>query len=390
MSARTAPPMGIVIALATLMPLGMHLMVPAFPIIARDLTASDHAVQLSLTVYVAGIALAQLVYGPLSDRFGRLPPLRVGLAAQIVGSLIAAAAPDVGVLLAGRAIQGVGACAGLVLGRAMLRDTYSAEKSAPLFAYIATALGTAAAVSPILGAVLTSWIDWRASLVLTAVAGLGMIMLTFLLRETHGGKAELTGPAGMLRDLVHLLRLRQFSGSMIGFAFPGVAFFAFLAVAPGLSHDRLHMSPQAYGLYYSAIPVGYMMGSFAAGRILPRLGAVRVARWALGGNLFIAFAGLAGILIQGITPFWLFVPMAALNIVGAFAIPALMARAIGADPKLIGSAAGLLGFCQMSLAGVGTQLIGALGGQAEAVAAIGAFCMTVSLVGGLWGLRDAR
>lgn len=389
MSAK-APPTWAIIALATLMPLGMHIIVPVFPQVAADLGASGAQVQLSLTVYVISIALGQLLYGPISDRFGRLRPLRAGLVAQFVGSIIAVLATDVWLLIAGRVIQGVGSCAGLVLGRAMIRDTSSAEKSAPVFAYISTALGTAAAVSPVLGAFLSSWGGWRWSLGFTALVGALLFLLTFRLRETHGGRADLAGPLTMLRDLVHLLRLPQFAGSMVGFSFPGMAFFAFLAVAPSLGQDRLRLSVETYSYYYSSIPLAYMAGSFLAGRLLPRIGSTRAARWSLVTSTGLAIASVLLYQAGGLTAWWLFAPMTVLNICQAFAVPALMTRAISADPKLIGSAAGLLGFCQMSLAAVGTQLISVVGGEPPSLAAITLVCTTLAMAGGLWGLRERR
>ena len=145
------PSIPVLVALTAVMPLGMHMLLPGLSAIARDFAVSVPTVQWSVTLFMVAVALAQLVYGPVSDRFGRRRPLLVGLVIFLLGSLACAAATSSPLLLAGRVIQGIGACSGMVLGRAMVRDVYPANRAAVTLGYVSTALVIFSALAPMLG-----------------------------------------------------------------------------------------------------------------------------------------------------------------------------------------------------------------------------------------------
>src|SRR5437764_13722858 len=160
------------------------MIVPALPLLVAVFDDSAARVQLVLSLYLAGIAAGQLVYGPLSDRFGRRPVLIVGLAIFLFGTVLCGAAPNLDLLILGRVFEGLGACAGIVLARARIRDVYEREAAARGLALVMMAMTLAPAISPAFGAYLSEWIDWRAIFLL--LCGLGTIIFV----ATLAGLAE--------------------------------------------------------------------------------------------------------------------------------------------------------------------------------------------------------
>src|ERR1700722_20383426 len=162
------------------------MVVPPLPLLARVFDRGPAEVQLVLTLYFLGIAGGQLIYGPVSDRFGRRPVLIAGLLLFLGGTALCGFAPSLPVLIAGRVAQAVGACAGLVLGRAIIRDVYDRDASARGIALVMMAMTLAPAVSPAIGAYVSQWFGWRAMFALHAVFGVMVLGWTFArLAETH-------------------------------------------------------------------------------------------------------------------------------------------------------------------------------------------------------------
>ena len=151
--------------------MAMHMVIPALPAIAADLHESPGVIQMTVTLYLLGLAAGQLIYGPLSDRFGRRPVLLGGLALYLLASVVAATAAGTGALLTARVFQALGGCSGLVLGRAMMRDGSSSEKAAGSLAILHTAMSVGPALAPAIGGFVALWGGWRAPFALLAVVG---------------------------------------------------------------------------------------------------------------------------------------------------------------------------------------------------------------------------
>jgi MFS transporter, DHA1 family, multidrug resistance protein len=180
-------PLLILLALVTaIAPAALHMLVPALPLLAVVFDAAPGAVQLVLTLFLAGIAAGQLVYGPVSDRFGRRPVLIAGLALFLAGTVLCGFAWSLPVLILGRMLQALGGCAGMVLGRAIVRDVYDRERSSSALATIMMVMSLAPSLSPAIGAYLAEWGGWRADFALLGIVGATVLILTAAkLKETR-------------------------------------------------------------------------------------------------------------------------------------------------------------------------------------------------------------
>ena len=341
--------------------MSMHILLPSMPGMQRIFATEFATVQLTLTLYLVGFAVAQLAYGPLSDRFGRRPVLLAGLALYLAGSLICLLAPAIEVLIAGRVVQAVGGCSGLVLGRAIVRDVYGRERAASMLAYVTMAMVVAPMLSPTIGGYLEVWFGWWAIFAFLFAAGiLVMIATALFLPETRGTASEMTGPLEMARSFGHLLRLRAFLGYAFHLAFATGVWMSFVGAAPYVTIELLGRSPNEYGLYFIGVSAMYAAGNFTAGRISQRVGSDRMITI----GVWVAIAGtaiLGGVVAMGaLTPFNLFWPVAVVSFGQGLSIPNAMAGAVSVDPRRIGAASGLTGFLQMATAAGCSYLVGAL------------------------------
>jgi multidrug resistance protein len=165
------PPYVILVAISAVGPLALNIFVPSMPGLQREFGVSYGVVQLTLTLYIIGMALCQLVYGPLSDRFGRRPVLLAGMALFVVASVWAVLATSMGMLIAARLLQAIGGASGLVLSRAIVRDLYDRDRSASVLGYITMAFVVAPMLAPTVGGLLDQFAGWRAIFVLLALVG---------------------------------------------------------------------------------------------------------------------------------------------------------------------------------------------------------------------------
>lgn len=339
-------------ALVAFGPISTDLYLPSLPALTRAFGAEATTVQLTLSVFLAGFAASQLVYGPLSDRFGRRPVLLAGVALYLAASIGCALAPSIEALIVGRFFQALGACCGPVLGRAVVRDLYGREQAARMLAYIATAMALAPAIGPILGGYLTVWLGWRSNFWL--LAGFGALVLAsaaLLLGETNRHRDPLaTRPARLAANYLSLVRHRGYVGYALIVASVYSGIFAFISGSPHLFIDALGLSPDRYGMCFAAVVIGYMAGTFGAGRLTLRLGIDRMiaigAVLALAGGLAMALFAVAGWLSVAtvVAPFSLF--MAGAGVI----LPNALAGGVGPFPTMAGAASALMGFVQMAVA----------------------------------------
>lgn len=342
-------------------PFSMQIFLPALPSIQADFAVSAATAQLAFSLSALAMAVATLIYGPLSDRLGRRPALLSGLVIFLAGSLICAFANSIGLLIFGRVVQAAGGCAGMVLGRAIVRDLYDREKSASAIAYITMAMVVAPMLAPAIGGVLTDLFDWSAVFLLGGALGvLVLIAVRGHLPETLVPHGRPTTFGAMLGDFATLVRLPAF----LGFAFQGgfsmAVFFSFLAAAPYVMIIVLERPPSEYGLMFIVVSAAFMAGNFTTARLSRRVG---IDRMVLGGSTGTLFGACMLVLLVPavyVTPWALFLPMMLIAFTQGLSMPNSLAAVISLRPDLAGAASGLAGFLQMGTAALVAQLIGSI------------------------------
>ena len=364
-------------AMVALGPLSTDLYLPSLPALRHAFGADIGEVQLTLSVFLVGLAGGQLVYGPLSDRLGRRPILLAGVAIYVVASVACVAAPGIGSLIAARFVQAAGACAGPVVCRAIVRDVHGREGAARILSYMGAAMALAPALGPVLGGLVEASLGWRANFAVLAVYGVAGLALTYMvLPETvpDAGPAGTT-LEGLARGYLSLLRERSYMGYVFCSALAYGGIFSFISGSSFVFVEIVGLSPPVYGLCFGAIVLGYMAGTLAGGRMTRRLGVEWMVR---NGGLVSAAGGLA--LLLSVLAFGASVPGILLPTVFYMAgtglvLPNAMAGAIGPFPLLAGTAAALLGFIQMGAAALIGAAIGHLAdGTARPMAAAIALC----------------
>jgi MFS transporter, DHA1 family, multidrug resistance protein len=354
------PPLSMIAAATAIGFASLHMVVPALPLLATAFERPAAQVQLVLTLYFLGIAAGQLLYGPVSDRFGRRPVLIGGLLLFMGGTVLCGLAPSLRLLIAGRVAQALGACAGLVLGRAIIRDVYDREGSARGIALVMMAMSLAPAVSPAIGAYVTEWFGWRAMFVL--LGGFGAIVLGWTalrLAETLPQKVPLN-IGGVGRSYGMLVRSPAFVCFALCTAFTSASWFTFIATAPYLMSETLHQPPSAYGLMILLPMAAYIVGNAAAARFARWAGTSAMVIWGVGISLLSGVSMLLWCVWPGLSPWTLFVPMAASSIGNGLSQPTAMASGLSVYPRVAGTASGFIGFLQMAISALGTLAVGLL------------------------------
>ena len=384
---RPEPSLALLALVTAIAPASLHMLVPALPGLAVVFDAPAAVVQLTLTLFLAGIAAGQLVYGPVSDRFGRRPVLIAGLALFLVGTVLCGLAWSLPLLIVGRVIQACGGCAGMVLGRAIVSDAFGRERSAPALAMIAMAMSLAPSLSPAVGAYLAEWVGWRADFALLGTVGALALALTVTkLEETHAAPASFN-IAGMTGSFVLLLRPPAFLGFVFATAFTSSSWFTFLASAPYLLAEVLHEPPGTYGLMILLPMAAYIIGNTGVARLSVSLGSTRLYVFGLALSLASGLMLAAWCFVE-LTPWALFVPMAISSIGNGLSQPPGMAAALSVYPRVAGAASGLLGFLQMTTAAIGTLLIGLLPQHSvSSMVAVVSGSLALALFFGLLALR---
>jgi DHA1 family bicyclomycin/chloramphenicol resistance-like MFS transporter len=348
-------PFAVVVAVTACGTLGMHLVIPALPATAKAFGVSARAVQLTITLYLIGLATGQLLYGPISDRFGRRPALIAGLALFTLAGAITALATDAATLIAARILQSLGGCAGLVLGRAIVRDSAAPDRAAAQLALLTLVMSMAPAIAPAIGGFATAALGWRACFALLAIVGAIVTPLAVLfMPETLAG----TGARrSLLVPSLRLLRSPAFCGFAIGGACTTTAFYAFMSASPFILINLLHQTPQQVGLYYLVLMLGVALGGFLANRLAGRMRLGHVLRLANG----LAIAGATGFMLTSLSGRLSVSPVigtVALFMVGAgLASPFAITGAVSVNPQAIGAASGLYGFVQMSYGALCTVIV---------------------------------
>lgn len=364
--------------------LAMHVFVPALPVAAVDLGAAPGPMQLTVSLYIMGLALGQLVYGPVSDRLGRRPTLMAGLVLYTAASLAAATAPDAEVLIVLRLFQALGGCAGLVLGRAIVRDTSLPTDAARRLALMNLMVTLGPGVAPLAGSALAGTLGWRSIFLALAAFGAVNILLSWRLLPETAVAGSSGGTRTLLRNYAGLLRSPAFLGYAIGGGCATTSMYAFIAAAPFVLVQQLSRTGAEVGPIIAVLVLGVWVGSILASRLITRIALRRLLILANLVSVAAAFILLLGVLAGQLSVALVVATMFLFTLGIGTAAPAALTQAIGVNPQVIGSASGLYGFTQMAVGALCTALAGLGSNPALAAAALVLAASGVVAQGAFW------
>ena len=368
-------------SLIALGPLTIDMYLPALPSIPADLETTEAAVQLTLTGTLLGIALGQLLVGPLSDAYGHRRPLLAGVAVHVAASLLCFVAPTVEVLGGLRLLQGLGAAAASVTAMAVVRDLYTGNAAAVLLSRLMLILGAAPVLAPTLGGQVLRHTDWRGVFLVLAAAGLAVMgVAARSLEETLPPHRRRSGRVGgTLRTYRSLFRDRAFVGLILVAGLAMAAIFAYVSGSPFVFQEQYGLDEQEFGLLFGAGAFG-LIGSTQLNPVLLRrwqpqqllVTALVIGVVCSAVLLLTALTGAGG-LVGLLLPLW-----AVLSAVG-LAMPHTPALALTRHGEAAGTAAALLGATQFGLAALIAPCVGLLGNDARAMALVVAATMAGAL-----------
>ncbi|MBR0938085.1 multidrug effflux MFS transporter [Bradyrhizobium jicamae] len=343
-------------------PISLYMLVPALPVLATTFGRDISVAQMTVSLYMVGIALSQLIMGPLSDKFGRRPVLLAGLGLMViagVGSVFAETLPQ---LIAARFFQALGGASGMVISRAIIRDLYPRERVGAMISLVVAALMIAQMVSPLTGGLLETAFGWRAILYLITAASLSIaIFIAVALPETRRDRADSPSFRG---DLGKLMQSRAFVGYMLCQVLASQIIFAFAGGGPYIVVTQMGRSSAEYGAWFASTGFAYLVGNLLCVRFAPRHSLERLIWFGLalqlGGsflNLTWSFAGLNQ------APLWLFGTQMIVMVGNAFVMANSAAGAISIRPEAAGTASGAMGFLQQGIGALISQFGAYLGGH---------------------------
>ena len=368
-------------ALTGIGPLSTDMYLPSLPDISNRLDATTAQTQLTISAYLVGFALGQLLYGPASDRFGRKPVLTTGLLIYCAASFLCTFAWSIELLMLARASQAVGACAGIVLARAIVRDLYSGARAGRELSLMGMVMALAPVLAPVAGGVLQTLFGWRANFVVLTASGLLIVLAVWLLLpETLPRRSLALKLTGMLRSFGGFLRDGSFLAhtGLVVFVFAGL--FAWISGSSFVLQDLYGQSAFEFGIAFAIGSVGYMTGSALAAKFVGRYGIDTVSGFGA------AAAAIGGMLLVGAvvfdfrSGFTLVLPMALYLAGMGGVLGQAIAGALQPYRERAGAASSLLGFTQQSLSAVVGVVIGhMLDDSAMPMAAGVAICGCITL-----------
>jgi MFS transporter, DHA1 family, multidrug resistance protein len=353
--------LALLIGMTAVGPLSLNILAPAMPGLIVTFGADAGAVQLTLSLFLLGMAVSQLVLGPLSDRFGRRPVTIAGLALTVVANIAALAATSITGLIVARALQAFGATCGIVIARAVIRDLYERDRAASMIGWVTMAMVVAPMIAPLIGGMLDTAYGWQAIFVFVGLFTTAVLAWTvFQLPETRA-VATSEGMVRFLADTRALLTDPKFAGYALVSTFNSAMFFTFIGGAPHVVVSIMHRPPTEYGVWFVILSLVYMAGNFAAGRWSAQYGVDAMIKAGVAVTVLGAAIGVAWMLIDPRGgPVVVFAPQMIIGFASGFMLPNSIAGAVSVRPQAAGTAAGITGFLQMGLGAATSQLIGHL------------------------------
>jgi len=370
-------------AVTAIGPTSLNILVPAVPQLSRDLGADIAILQLTVSLFLIGLGGAQLVMGPLSDRFGRRPVMLGCLALTALSSLAAIAMASAEGLILARIVQAVGASTGIVVGRAIIRDLFDRNRAAAMIGLVATVMVVVPTFGPLIGGVLDTAFGWQSIFIFMFIFSLMVLAWAALtLPETRGFNAPAATQAGFRADLGELAANRRFWGYVLVASLGSATFFAFLGGGPHVVVTLMGRTSAEYGIWFAIGSIGYMAGNFGSSRLSVRHGIEPLILWGIGIEVLgVVIATVLAATAMHWGPAIVFMPQMIVSLGNGLLLPGAIAGAVGIRPQAAGTAAGITGCTQMAIGAAVTQFSGML--LAGASSALPLALLMAVLVAGL-------
>ena len=346
-------------SLAAVGPFSIDMYVPGFPVIAGDFHVDISIIGYSLTSYFLGISFGQLIYGPVTDRFGRKKPLIIGLNLYLIASVGCIFAPGVWSLIALRGMQALGGCVGMVASRAIVRDIFPPSKTAKMYATLVLILGVAPIVAPTLGGIVASTLGWRyIFVILTAIVLLILLAVVFFLGESKTPDPGISlRPGAILKQYYAVLSNREFLIYGLASGALSSGLFAYISGSAYVYMDMFHLSEQQYGWIYSLNAAGLIAGSQLNHLLLRRNSSESISVTFAGTQLLTGLSLIVATMMLPAGQTALFLLVIIYLMTHGILNPNTTALAINPFQKNAGSASSLIGFIQMTLGSIASALV---------------------------------
>src|SRR5215203_1742504 len=367
------------VAMTGVAPISLYMLVPALPVLATTFGGDISIAQMTVSLYMVGIACSQLIMGPLSDKFGRRPVLLAGLALMVAASIGCSLAQTLPQLIAARFLQALGGATGMVVSRAIMRDLYSRDRISTMISLVIAVMMVAQMLSALAGGLLEITFGWRAIFYFITAASLGVaILIAIALPETRRARSESSG--GFRGDVRSLLKSRAFIGYVLCQMLASQIIFTFAGGGPYIVVTQMGRTTAEYGAWFATTGFAYLIGNLFCVRFAPRHSLEKLIWF----GLALQFAGALLNLVFSIvgtnqSPAWLFGTQMIVMVANAFVMNNAAAGAISVRPDAAGTAAGAMGFLQQGIGALVSQFGAYLGGHSSTTLPLTAAIFALSI-----------
>lgn len=345
-------------------PISLYMLVPALPILVTTFGSDVAVAQMTVSLFMVGLAVSQLVMGPLSDKFGRRPVLLAGLSLMVLataGCILAQTLPQ---LIAARFLQALGGATGMVVSRAIIRDLYDRDRVGAMISLVIAVMMIAQMLSPLMGGLIETAYGWRAIFYALGIAGVLITLAIALWLPETRRRGPNAAAGGFRADVAHLIRSRAFVGYVLCQVLASSIIFTFAGGGPYVVVTQMGRSTTEYGAWFATSGLAYLIGNIFSARFSPRHSIERLIWF----GLALQFAGALLNLIWGVAglnqvPSWLFVTHMLMTFANAFVMSNAAAGVVSVRPEAAGTASGAMGFLQMGFGSLCSQFGAFLGGS---------------------------
>ena len=368
----------LLVAMTGVAPISLYMLVPALPVLATTFGRDISIAQMTVSLYMVGIACSQIIMGPLSDRFGRRPVLLAGLGLMVAASVACIFAETLPQLIAARFLHALGGATGMVVSRAIIRDLYSRDRISAMISLVIAVMMIAQMLSPLTGGLLETSFGWRSIFyVVTAASLVIAVAIALTLPETRRDRTEAGGFRG---DVGSLFTSRAFIGYMLCQVLASQIIFTFAGGGPYVVVMQMGRTSAEYGAWFASSGFAYLIGNLFCVRFAPRHSLERLIWFGLAlqfaGSLLNLIWGIAGL---NLAPSWLFGAQMLVMFANAFVMSNSAAGAISVRPEAAGTASGAMGFLQMGVGSLFSQFGAYLGGHFATPVALNAAIVVLSM-----------